>query len=87
MGSIIFVTPISPSWIKRIRKMDFGKYERLICQRVGFAGLRVIRGAEFRWEGKITPSRTILWDGIHSTELGYRLYAENVIRYLKYMRC
>lgn len=82
-GKIILVTPIYPSITKRIKKRGFVKYENMVAQRAERAGVNVIRGINFKWNTMLNTSSTeILWDGIHPTEHGYRLYAENVLRYL-----
>ena len=78
-GDIIFITPIYPSIIKRIKKSGFVKYEGIVARRAYDARISVIRGIYFKWDTILnTSSKKILWDGIHPTELGYRIYAENV---------
>lgn len=82
-GRIIAITPISPSIVKRTKKSGFDKYERLEYERACEAGVNIIRGKEFKWNTMMnTSSKKILWDGIHPTEYGYRMYAENVSRHL-----
>lgn len=79
---VVIVTPINPSLKYRIRKTGLSKYRRYL-EKVGTEFcFMVIYGGNFDWDGKSVNSKEILWDGIHPTELGYRLYAENVYRQL-----
>lgn len=79
---VIIVTPINPSWKHRIRHPGISKYRKVLGQLAEQCGFIVIHGEKFEWNGKSVNSRKILWDGIHPTELGYSLYADNVYRQL-----
>lgn len=79
---VVIVTPINPSLKYRIRKPGLSKYRRYLEKAGTEFCFMVIYGGNFDWDGKSVNSKEILWDGIHPTELGYRLYAENVYRQL-----
>lgn len=79
---VIIVTPINPSWKHRVRHPGISKYRKILEQLAEESGFIVIRGEKFEWNGKSVNSTEILWDGIHPTELGYRLYADSVYRQL-----
>lgn len=79
---VVIVTPINPSWKYRIKHPGISKYRELLRKIAEEFGFVVIHGEKFEWNEKSVNSREILWDGIHPTELGYRLYAENVYKQL-----